>query len=125
MSDAEMAELKKKLAARPRPPVMQPDVETAVIKKYKALPQDRKNIIKVAMQHPCAYCEKEFNVPNTGKSHGICPRHFREATGTESPGESQTIDLAVLSPEERKLLVYLFTIMKKRQTTKGTFEEAV
>ena len=118
-----LARLQSQLPVKPNAPKMTPEIEKAVIQKYKALPQDRKNIIKVALQHPCPNCEAEFKLYTTGRSHGICKRHrdeFFKRRGS-TPGEfmGKTVDLAILSPDERSLLVYLYAIVNKRQTAKG------
>lgn len=118
-----LAQLQKQLSARPKKPEMTPEIEKAVIQKYKSLPQDRKNIIKVAMQHPCPNCEVEFKLYTTGRSHGICKRHrdemYKQMGSTPGPHMNKTVDLATLSPEERSLLVYLYTIVNQRQSAKG------
>lgn len=125
MDPERIAQLTKQFAARPKTPDLNPAVESAVIRQYKELPPVRKAIIKVAIQHPCPYCEKEFGLSQTGKSHGICLRHLAEsykAMGKPVPQrEGNTVDLATLTPEERKLLPYLFKIVKTRQTAKGSY----
>ena len=123
--DDGFAQTLQKIKARPKIPQLEPDVEKAVIKQFHHLPKDRKHIIRTAMQHPCPNCEHEFGLPIVGKSHGICPRHFGEmyrSMGMEPPPtQGKTVDLALLSPEERTLISYLFSIVMRRQKAKGTF----
>lgn len=107
-------------------------VDTAVIQKFKSLPSDKKAIIKRAIQRPCAYCQGEFKNllggRQIGKSHGICRRHaidMYKQLGKTPPSDFQdsSIDIATLSDDEKKLLGYLFTVVKKRQQAKGVYEE--
>jgi hypothetical protein len=76
------------------------------------------------MKSPCAYCEKEFKVPNVGWSHGICKRHRDEQYAmmkkTPPAYTGKTVDLKELSPEEIKLAVNLFQIVRsKRKSPKA------
>ena len=134
MDSERIAQLQKQFVSKPKPDRAEnrPGVDTAVIQKFKSLPQDRKNIIKQAMQTPCAYCQDEFkNVlggRGIGKSHGICRRHAADQykqMGKPMPinFQGKCVDISILSDDEKKLLGYLFTIVKKRQTAKGVQEE--
>lgn len=83
------------------------------------------------MRRPCSWCEGEFKKElagrNTGKSHGVCQRHMVEiykSMGKPLPPENETggsFDLSTLSSDERKLLGLLFSVVKNRQTDRGTF----
>jgi hypothetical protein len=121
----------KDLEAKPKPAALSPATEQEVIRKFKALPLDRKNLFRQAIAHPCPNCEQEFEKDtegrSTGKSHGVCKRHAVEMyadLGVELPADfqSHSVDLAQLSPEERKLLAYLNAVIRKRQTAKGVWD---
>ena len=119
-------QLQKKIAAKPQLPELTPEMEKLAIRQFKSIPQNRKHIIKQALQHACSWCEKEFYLPNTGKSHGICARHmvsYYRDNGLGEPPEAQSksVDLSTLTPEEKKLLVYLYTITKTSQKSKGVW----
>jgi hypothetical protein len=134
MDPERVAQLQKKFAAKPKPdrPENRTGVDTAVIQKFNSLPPDKKDIIKRAMKRPCAYCQGEFKDVlggrSIGKSHGICRRHAIDQykqLGKPLPADFQdgSVDIATLSDDEKKVLGYLHTIVKKRQTSKGVYEE--
>lgn len=115
----------KEIGQKPQVPVLSPEEKQATVAAYRALPQDRKDLFKRLIQHPCAYCEKEFNVPNVGLSHGICERHKKEQYAQmgmmdkyKPNPNNQTVDLKELSPEELKLAVNLFAIVRAKEKDK-------
>jgi hypothetical protein len=133
MDPDRIAQLQKQFAKTPKPDRAETraGVDTAVIQKFKSLPPDKKAIIKRAMQRPCAYCQGEFKDllggRQIGKSHGICRRHAIDQykqLGKPPPPETAngSVDIATLSDDEKKLLGYLFTVVKKRQTKTGVYE---
>lgn len=133
MDPERIAQLQKQFAAKPKPDRAETraGVDTAVLQKFKSLPQDRKTLIKQVMQRPCAWCQGEFKDVlggrQIGKSHGVCKRHALDQykqLGKPPPADFQnsSADMATLSDDEKKLLGYLFTIVKKRQTKTGVYE---
>jgi hypothetical protein len=133
MDPERVAQLQKQFAAKPNPDRAETraGVDTAVIQKFKSLPPDQKAIIKRAMQRPCGYCQGEFKDllggRQIGKSHGICRRHAADMykqLGKPLPPEAEngSVDISILSDDEKKLLGYLFGIVKKRQKTTGVYE---
>jgi hypothetical protein len=131
MDPERVAQLQKQFASKPKPAELQPGVEQAVIQKFKSLPQDRKNIIKQAMMNPCANCQDEFKGilggRQIGKSHGICKRHamgiYKQVNKPfpENFG-GKCVDISILSDDEKKLLGYLFSVVRRRQKAKGVYE---
>ena len=128
-----IAQLQKQFAPKPKQdrPEDRAGVDAAVIQKFKSLPPEKKDIIKRAMQRPCAYCQGEFKNllggRQIGKSHGICRRHAADMykqMGKPLPPEAEngSVDISVLSDDEKKLLGYLFGVVKKRQTKTGVYE---
>ena len=100
--------------------MLSPEEQKQVILQFKELPYQRKKVIQQLIQHPCSYCEKEFNIPNVGWSHGICNRHkieaYKEMGLTVGPSpNNHTVDLKDLSPEEIKLAVKLFSIVYNKK----------
>ena len=133
MDPDRIAQLQKQFAPKPKQDRAETraGVDTAVIQKFKSLPPDKKAIIKRAMQRPCAYCQGEFKDllggRQIGKSHGICRRHAIDQykqLGKPPPSDFQdsSTDIATLSDDEKKLLGYLFGVVKKRQTKTGVYE---
>jgi len=113
--------LDKEFAAKPKIPDLTPAEIQQTVQQFKILPSEKRRQIVRAIQRPCAYCEKEFKLPTTGKSHGICLRHFEEqfkAMGMKAPTKNvkdASADLKELSDAERKLVVNLFAISRKRK----------
>ena len=121
--------LQKQFASAPKPPELSQEQIQQTIQTFKALPGEKRKQIVRAIQRPCSNCEKEFGLPHTGKSHGICTRHFEEQykyieaqykkMGKEAPPlklrkpEDSSTDLKPFSDEERKLVVNLFTLSQK------------
>jgi len=91
-----------------------------VIDLYKSLSPQRKQLVKQLLQHPCSWCEKEFNIPNVGNSHGICERHKVEVyagmgkSTTPNPN-NRVVDLKKLSPTEINLAVELYKIIQTKR----------
>lgn len=114
-----MERVRKQMDSRPKSPDLTPEQVKQTIQTFRNLPKDRKSLIARAVRHPCANCEAEFKLPNTGWSHGICARHaneMRKQMGLPpKPAVGQTVDLAELSPEERQLAVNLFAIIRMRK----------
>lgn len=120
MDPERMKELEKQFSSRPQSPVLNPEQSKKVISIYRGLPQDRKDILKRLMQHPCPYCEVEFKVPTIGSSHGICERHKQEfyAKNNMPPPKpnpnNHTVDLKTLDPKEIQLAVDLYSIIRRK-----------
>ena len=109
--DAErIAALGKYFDSLPKAPELSPAQSAQVLQKFKNLPSNKRKLMVKAIQRPCANCEREFNLASTGWSHGFCPRHYKELTG-KSGGAS--VDLEQFTDEERKMLVNLFSVIKK------------
>ena len=103
-------------------PTLSPEEEQQTIAAFKALSKDKKLLLARLMRRGCSNCEKEFKVPNVSWSHGTCERHRNEMykmMGKTPPpskaGSNGPIDLSTLSPEEQKLAVNLFAIVKKHR----------
>lgn len=116
----------KELAAKAKTPEVTPELKRASIEAYRKLPRDRQLILKQLMKVSCAYCEKQFDVPNIGESHGMCERHraeyFQKLGKTLPPSrsteENKPVDLGTLSDEERQLGVKLFSILRQRDVAR-------
>jgi len=133
MDPERIAQLQKQFTPKPKQDRAEnrAGVDTAVLQKFKSLPQDRKTLIKQVMQRPCAWCQDEFKDVlggrQIGKSHGICRHHAIEQykqIGKPFPTDFQdgSVDIATLSDDEKKILGYLFTVVKNRQSAKGVYE---
>jgi len=126
MSPKDFERIKNQMAGKPKSPDLSPEETKATIQAFRALPSDRRSLLAHLMKHPCANCEAEFKVPNVGSSHGICRRHMEQMykmLGKEAPppkpGYKGSVDLATLSPDELKLAVNLYSIIKKMKKAKG------
>lgn len=123
---AQFASREKELANKAKSPVVSPELRKASFDAYRKLPRDRQLLLKQLMKVSCVYCEKQFNVPNVGKSHGLCERHRQEqfkllgqaAPPSRSTDENRPVDLSKLTDEERKLAVNLFAIIQKSRSEK-------
>lgn len=98
--------------SRPKSLKPSPEEKQEAIQQFQALPRDRKKLLARLLKHPCSYCEKEYKVPNVGRSHGICRRHkeemYKQLGKTMPPYKGNTVDLAELFPEELQLAVRLY-----------------
>jgi hypothetical protein len=108
-----------KTSNRPQSPVLSPEEKQETLRQYKNLSSSRKKIVQQCLQHPCPYCEQEFEVPNVGMSHGICRRHaiqMWKSMGKDLPAnfKSKSIDLKDMTPEEIQLAVKLCSIIKSK-----------
>jgi len=130
MDAAQMKDIEDRLKSKPQSPNLSPDEKKATIAAYRQVSQDRKDLLKRLLQHPCSYCEGEFKVPNVGLSHGICPRHkdqvYREMGMEPKPSQyaNKTVDLKELSPEEIKLAVNLFSILRAKRNAERSKADA-
>ena len=121
-----MRSREKEMNAKEKSPEVTGDMKQASIKAYQQLPRERQLILKQLMKVSCAYCEKQFDVPNIGASHGMCERHRQEhfkqlgqtAPPSRSTAENKPVDLSTLSDKERKLGVSLFSILRQRDTAR-------
>lgn len=125
MTPEEWAAKEDELKKLPQVPILSPEQKVETVHQYKSLPKDRQVLLKRLLQNPCSYCEKEFNVPNVGKSHGVCERHKEEmykAMGMVAPKnpKNKAVDLKELSPEELKLAVNLFGIVRAKEKSNLT-----
>jgi hypothetical protein len=135
MDPERMVALQKQFAAAPKAPEQTPEQMRKTAAEFKSLPGDKRKAIVRAMQKPCANCEKEFQLPPTGKSHGICPRHFDEqmkkvadqykkmgmtppAPKQRNPEDSST-DLKTFTDTERKLVANLYALAKAMKQNKS------
>ena len=111
--------------------MLSPEERKATLQHFQALPKERQDILRNLTQNSCGNCEAEFNLPNVGKSHGICNRHKNDMRielhaaaqkmGKNLPPfvpqpdnpDNKCIDLKKLSPEEIKIAVNLYALLNK------------
>ncbi len=122
----QMAAREKEISAKAKSPEVTTDLKKSAINAYRSLPREKQLILKQLMKSSCAYCEKQFGVPNIGESHGMCERHRqeqfkqmgKEAPPSRSTSQNKPVDLNTLSDEERKLGVQLFAILRQRDVAR-------
>lgn len=126
MSPEDFERIKKQMADRPQSPKLSPEESKATIQAFRNLPPDRRALLAHLMKHPCANCEGEFKVPTVGSSHGICRRHMEQMykmmgknAPPQKPGHKGCVDLATLSPDELKLAINLYSVIKRAKNAKG------
>lgn len=103
-----------------------PEKSKLIFQAWKKLPDERKAILRQIMARPCAWCQDEFKLPAIGKSHGMCARHEEKTYKEMGLGvptrqsSSYPTDLSTLSPQERSILKFLYSIVYRKRKEKAS-----
>lgn len=102
-----------------------PEKASLIFQAWKKLPNDRKALLRNIMARPCAWCQDEFGLPSVGKSHGMCARHEEQTYREMELGipvrksSSYPTDLSTLSPQERSILKFMYSIVYRKRKEKA------